>query len=316
LKTGFDDGFDIDVTDQDDSHPDAHANHPLAVSAPAVADLPPPELRYRRRMTIPQALREAWAAREITRSLAERSIRSRYKQAVLGFAWSLLTPLILMVAFTVLFKRVASGHNLGVPSNVPYPLFSYIALVPWTFFSNSIGNASTSIIGNITLINKVPCPREVFPLSGVAMAAFDAVLSLIALVVLFAGFTFMPRPTSYWVPLILLIMMAFVVGTSILCSVLVVYVRDLRTALPLALQFGLFVTPIAYGFSVIPRSIRGIYSVINPLGPTIESLRRTVLYGLAPQGQYLALAALGATVYLVGGYWLFKRMEAGIADIA
>jgi ABC-type polysaccharide/polyol phosphate export permease len=287
----------------------------LAAGVATVAAAPPNELRFKRRMSFVSVLRDMWRAREVTRSLAERTIRSRYKQAVLGFAWSILTPLILMVAFAVLFQKVGSAKKLGLPPGVPYELASYVALVPWTFFSNAISNGAVSIVSNITLINKVPCPREVFPLSGVVVAGFDAVLSLIALVVLFVIYAFAPHRDSYWVPLIVAIIIAFTTGASILAAVLVVYIRDLRTALPLALQFGLFVTPIGYGFSVIPERFRAIYSVINPLGPTIDALRRTVLQGIAPQTNYLALAAAGSAVYLIGGYWLFKRMEAGIADI-
>jgi ABC-type polysaccharide/polyol phosphate export permease len=294
-----------------DDHTEAEPSRPVA-STVAVADAPPPELRFKRKVSIRRAIADAWNAREITRSLAERQIRSRYKQAVLGFAWSVVTPLVLMVAFSVVFDRVANIDTHGAP----YALFSYLGLVVWTFFSNAMNNAQASIVGNITLINKVPCPREVFPLSAVVQASFDAALSLIALVGLFAVKTFMPTPTSYWVPLILLVLFAFVIGVAILVSVLVVYIRDLRTALPLILQFGLFATPVAFGFDVIPAAARGIYSFINPLGPCIDALRRTVLYGQAPQLEYLGLAALGATFYLCGGYWLFKRMEAGIADIA
>jgi ABC-type polysaccharide/polyol phosphate export permease len=283
------------------------------VTNAAVADAPPPELLFRRKVPVHRAIADAWKAREVTRSLTERAIRSRYKQAVLGFAWSILTPLVLMLAFTVVFKR----GGLTIDTNgAPKVLFWYVALVVWTFFSNSITNASTSIIGNITLINKTPCPREVFPLSGVAQAAFDGALSLIPLVVLFGMQTFMPRPTAVWVPLILVVVFAFTIGASILCSVLIVYVRDLRTALPLALQFGLFATPIAYPFDQIPAGYRGLYSFLNPLGPTIDALRNTLLYDKAPQLEYLALGTLGAIVWLVGGYWLFRRMEAGIADIA
>jgi ABC-type polysaccharide/polyol phosphate export permease len=301
----------MDVDDRTENEPSRSIAANAAAAAATLPDVPPPELRYRNRVSVGRAVRDAWNAREITRSLAERAIRSRYKQAVLGFAWSILTPLVLMVAFTVVFQNLHRAN-----SDVPYSLFSYVALIPWTFFSNSISNGSTSIVSNISLINKVPCPREVFPLSGVAQAAFDAVLACVALVVLFVINTFMPKWTSVYVPLIVLIQIAFVTGTAILCSVLVVYIRDLRTALPLGLQFGLFVTPVAYEFSRIPEWMRGIYSVLNPLGPTIDALRRTVLYGQAPQWGYLGLAAIGALVYLVGGYWLFKRMEAGIADIA
>ncbi len=295
-----------------DDRTDNEARASVVVNA-AVAEGPPPELLYRRKVSIGRAIADAWKAREVTRSLTERAIRSRYKQAILGFAWSILTPLVLMLAFTVVFKRGGLEVDTG---GAPKVLFWYVALVVWTFFSNSVTNASTSIIGNITLINKTPCPREVFPLSGVAQAAFDGGLSLIPLIALFGMQTFMPRPTSVWVPVILVVVFAFTIGAAILCSVLIVYVRDLRTALPLALQFGLFATPIAYPFDQIPGRYRGLYSFLNPLGPTIDGLRQALLFDKTPQLEYLALGALGAFVWLVGGYWLFRRMEAGIADIA
>jgi ABC-2 type transport system permease protein/lipopolysaccharide transport system permease protein len=284
----------------------------MSVDAPRL-EVPPPELLYNRRVSLLSAIKEMWAAREITRSLAERGLRSRYKQAVLGFAWALLTPFVLMLAFTVLFDRVANIDFRDVPG----PLFSYMGLIPWTFFSGAVSAAAASIISNISLINKVPCPREVFPLSGVAVSGFDATLSLLVLLVMFPVLGFMPKLTSLWVPVITLVLLAFVTGCAILIAVLVVYVRDIRTALPLGLQFGLFVTPVAFPFyDFVPEAWRGLYSFVNPLGPIIDSYRRTVLYGQAPDFTYLGLGALGSLVILLGGYWLFKRMESGIADVA
>jgi ABC-2 type transport system permease protein/lipopolysaccharide transport system permease protein len=276
-------------------------------------DGPPPELVFHRRISLPAAVRDMWRAREITRSLTERGLRSRYKQAILGFAWALLTPLVLMLAFAVLQDRVFN-FDIG---DVPGPLFSYMGLIPWAFFSGAVSAGAASIVSNIALINKVPCPREVFPLSGVGVALFDAALSLLVLVPIFVFSGFAPRGSSYWVPLITLVLFAFVIGCSILIAGLVVYIRDLRTALPLALQFGLFVTPVAYPFyEVVPEEWRALYSFINPLGPIIDSYRRTVLYGMSPNFTELGFAALGSLLVLSGGYYLFKRMESGIADVA
>jgi ABC-2 type transport system permease protein/lipopolysaccharide transport system permease protein len=300
--------MDVDDTDIEATR---EPSRPLVVNQATIPDEPPPELRYRNRFSLVGAVRDAWRAREIIRSLAERSIRSRYKQAVLGFAWAIMTPLVLMFAAVFISRKIGVSE-----AGVPLALFSYAGTLSWTFFSNSMSNGSTSIVSNISLINKVPCPREVFPLSGVVQAAFDAALSTIPFIALFVINTFMPKPESVWLPLILLVQLAFATGAAILYSVLVVYVRDLRTALPLALQFGFFVTPVVFPFSDIPEWLRGFYSVINPLGPTIDSIRRTMLYGLAPEFEYLGLGALGALLYLVGGYVVFKRMEAGIADIA
>jgi ABC-2 type transport system permease protein/lipopolysaccharide transport system permease protein len=303
--------MDMDVNDRTETEASREPSGPIVANRAVLPDEPPPELRYRVRFSLLGAARDAWNAREITRSLAERSIRSRYKQAVLGFAWSILTPLVLMFAAIFISKKIGVAKD-----GVPLALFSYLGTLPWTFFSNSVSNGSTSIVSNISLINKVPCPREVFPLSGVAQALFDAVLSTLPLIVLFAVNTFMPRPETLWLPVILAVLLAFATGAAILFSVLVVYIRDLRTALPLILQFGFFVTPVVFPFSQLPANTRGIYSVINPLGPTIDALRRTMLEGAAPNFTYLGLGAIGALLYLVGGYVIFKRMEAGIADIA
>jgi ABC-type polysaccharide/polyol phosphate export permease len=274
---------------------------------------PPPELLYHRKVTLIAAFKGMWRAREITRSLAEGDIRTRYKQAVLGFSWALLNPLVLMIAFTVLLPRVANIDTQGAPPS----LFSYMGLIPWTFFSGALSNAVNSIVGNINLINKVPCPREVFPLAGVVESAFDASLSLLTLCLLFAITAYPPKITTLWVPVITIVLIAFVVACSILLAVLVVYVRDLRSALPLALQFGIFVTPVAFGFEqFVPEQWRAVYSIVNPLGPIIDSYRRTVLFGQGPDFLYLSLAALSSGALLFGGYWLFKRVESGIADVA
>ena len=273
---------------------------------------PPKELLFRRRVSLWPSLVEMWDAREITRSLAERQLRARYKQAILGFLWAIITPLVLMVAFTLVFDRVGNINTQGAP----YSLFSYLGLLPWSFFSAAVTAGSISLISNLALINKIFCPREVFPLSGVVVAAIDLLLSLLALAVLFVVLGFAPRGTSVWVVLIIPVLLLTTIAWSILVAVTTVYVRDLRTALPLILQVGLFATPVAYGFDVFPRDLRGIYSFLNPLGPVIDGLRRTVLFGQHPDFSELGLAAVGAVLYFMLGYWAFKRMETGIADVA
>jgi ABC-type polysaccharide/polyol phosphate export permease len=273
---------------------------------------PPRELLYRRPFSLRESLGALWHSREVVGSLAERQIRSRYAQALLGIAWSVITPFVLLVAFTLVFDRVAQVETDGVP----YALFSFIALVPWTFFASSVSTGSQSIVSNLSLVNKVPVPREVFPISAIAVSAFDAMFSVAALLFLFVVFTFTPEPTTVYVPLIMIVQLMFTFGATVVLSILTVYIRDMRTAMPLALQFGLFVTPVAFAFDVIPKAWRGVYSFLNPLAPVIDSYRQTVLYGEAPQWQYLGLGALGAATLFFGGYILFKRLESGIADIA
>ena len=130
---------------------------------------PPAELRFRRHFNLVASMRELWHARDLIRSLAERDLRARYKQAILGIAWAVITPIALMVVFTVIFHRVAKVDTNGVP----YPLFSYLGLLPWGFFSSSVQQGGLSLLTNNSLLNKVLCPREVFPLSQVVEAGVD-----------------------------------------------------------------------------------------------------------------------------------------------
>jgi ABC-type polysaccharide/polyol phosphate export permease len=288
----------------------------VRVSVPAATiegtEGPPAHLVYRRLVRPWAMLRELWESRELVVVLAEREFRARYKQTKLGFAWSILTPILLMVVFSLFFQRAADVDTHGVP----YALYTYVALLPWTFFNDSVSKGATSITMNLSLVNKVYCPREVFPLSTVATAAFDTLIATGVLGLLFAGFTFMPAGGIVWLPALLTIQVAFTVGATLLLSAIVVYFRDLRQVTPMALQLALFATPVAYGLDVIPSGWRPLYSIINPLVPVIDSYRQTVLYGEAPPGGLLALAAGSAVVWLVGGYLLFKRLETGFADVA
>jgi ABC-type polysaccharide/polyol phosphate export permease len=273
---------------------------------------PPAELRFRRRIRPLAAVLEVWRARELIRTLTERELRARYKQAVLGLAWALITPLALMLVFTLFFNRVAQVETGGAP----YPLFAYLGLLPWTFFSTSVSQGGQSLIQNIPLLNKVYFPREVFPTASVAVAGLDSAVALVVLGGLFAIYGFLPKVTSLWVPVLLMVQVAFTLGVTLLVSAVVVYLRDLRHALPVLLQIGLFATPVAYGIDVVPESMQTIYVILNPLGAVIDGYRRTVLLGVGPNWGLVLPAAVSALVVLVLGYLLFKRMEAGFADVA
>lgn len=273
---------------------------------------PPEELRFRRRIRLGSALREVWQARELVRTLAERDLRARYKQAMLGFAWAVFTPVVLMLVFTVFFKRVAKVDT----GDIPYPLFSYVGLLPWSFFSTAVSQGSQSLTNNSALLNKVYCPREVFPLSSVLVASVDTTISLCVLAFLFAVYTYAPAPTFYWIPVLFAIQLAFTLGVCLVTSSVLVYFRDLRQAMPILLQLGLFATPVAYGIDAIPGSFRWVYCLVNPLAAVIDGYRRTVLEGQAPDLALLGLASVTAFSLLIGGYALFKRLETGFADVA
>jgi ABC-type polysaccharide/polyol phosphate export permease len=272
------------------------------------------EILYKRRVSLISAVRELWAFRELTYTLAERDLRIRYKQAVLGIAWAVISPVFMMLAFTLIFQKFAKVNTGGSP----YALFSYLGLLPWTFFSSSVSTGGLSLVSNQPLLNKLYCPREVFPIAGIADAMVDALIATMVLAVLFPITGFAPKAQTFYIPLLLIVLLMFTLGVTLAVSALTVYMRDLRLVLPLVIQLGLFVTPVVYQTSSISKSETFLvaFSALNPLVPVIDGLRRTVLDGLAPQWTALAVGAASSFVILIAGFALFKRLETGMADIA
>lgn len=277
-----------------------------------ILDGPPSGLRFRRRVRPGEALSELWRARGLVRTLAEREIRVRYKQAVLGAAWAVLPPLGLLLVFSVFVQRVGRVSTEGAP----YQLYVYLGLVPWTFFSSAVLAGGQSLLTNMALLNKVYCPREVFPLATVVTAGIDAAIASAVLLILFPLNGAWPHLTTLWVPALIVVQLAFTIGVLLAASSVIVYVRDVRHALPLIVQFGLFATPVAYSIRAISASVRPWYAAANPMAPVIDGYRRTILLGQAPDWGLLLPGAVSAAAFLIGGYWLFKRLETGIADVA
>lgn len=273
---------------------------------------PPASLRFRRKLDLRDAMSELWRARGLIRTLVERDLRVRYKRTFLGIGWAVVGPLLFMVVFTFFFQKAGHIQTAGVP----YALFTFIALVPWNFFSEAVTLGSGSLLGNLALLNKVYCPREVFPIASVLIAAFDTLVSVAVLVVLFIAYGYPPAGASAWIPLLVVIEVAFSLGLALFTSSTLIYLRDLRYAVPLAVQLGLFASPVAYSISSIPKSIRPVYDLLDPMAPILDAYRRTVLHGLSPQWGALGLAALASFAWLIGGYIVFKRLETGFADLA
>ncbi|MEV4614631.1 ABC transporter permease [Kitasatospora sp. NPDC049258] len=267
---------------------------------------------FKRRLRPAQVAKELWGARELVRALAERDLRARYKQAVLGFAWAVLTPLALCAIFTLVFHRAVKIET----GDVPYPLFAYVGLIVWQFFSNTMNQGAVSLANNLSLLNKVYCPREVFPLATMLVAGVDMLIGIGVLGILFLVTWTAPAVTFLWVLPLVLIQLAFTYGVALVLAVAVVYLRDVRHLLPIITQMGVFATPVAYPLDRIPLQLQEIYCGINPLGAVIEGYRRALLYGQAPDLRLTLIAALSAAVYLVGGYLVFKKLETGIADVA
>ncbi|HEY3142218.1 MAG TPA: ABC transporter permease [Acidimicrobiales bacterium] len=284
----------------------------MSSTAPALSG-PAPELIYKRRIRPIQMARELWHARPLISALTEREFRARYKQTKMGYAWAFFTPLIMMVVLAVFFGRAANVQAGGFP----YAVFLYVGMLPWTFFQNSLNKGGVSIISNMSLVNKVYCPREVFPLSAIAGAVIDLGIAATILVGLFAGYRVMPEAESVWVPVLMLIQVAFTIGVTVLLSALVVYLRDLRQVLPMILQFAIFAVPVMVGLDdLVAKSWQPVASALNPMAPVIDGYRRTILFGEPPRLGLLAIASVSSLVYLIGGYLVFKKLETGFADVA
>jgi ABC-type polysaccharide/polyol phosphate export permease len=277
-----------------------------------VPDAPPPGMRYRRAFRLKTSLTALWKSRGIVWSLTVRDLRSTYSQEILGLAWALLAPITLMVVFTFLQGRFNAKIHTG---GVWYPIFLYVGLLPWTFFSTSLSSGGTSLIGN-PLLNKVYAPREVFPISDIIGSIVNALCASFALGVLFVIDGTLPSATFYWIAPLLLILLVFTTGITLLIAGLTVYLRDMRHALPLGLQLGLFLTPILYGLTEIPPEYRNVYVAVNPLVAVIDGMRRCLLYDQAPRVSYTIIAAVVSCFWLLGSFMIFKRLETGFADVS
>lgn len=255
--------------------------------------------------------RELWRHRELLWLVTQREIKVRYKQSALGVVWAVLQPLSLMVVFTVFFSWFARIASDGIP----YPLFSYAALLPWTFFSTSLTFAIPSLIANSHIITKIYFPREIIPLASVLAAFLDFVIASAVFVVLLAFYRVPPTWNLFYVLPIVAIQIAFTAGVCLLLSAFTVLYRDVRHTLPLVIQIWMFVTPILYPASVVPQRWQAWYFSLNPMAAIIDGYRRAVVQGVKPQLSYLLLAAAVSGLLAWMGYKYFKSLEKEFADI-
>jgi len=255
-------------------------------------------------------LREFWRHRDLTMSFTQRDIKARYKQTALGAGWAILQPFSLMVVFTVVFSRFAR-----IPSDgIPYPVFAYTGLIFWSFFAKTVLGGTIAIVANANLIRKIYFPRETLLISVVLSGLLDLGVSAI----IFAGFlVYYHVPitiTVLWVPVLLLLQTLFALGVIFLTAPMHVNFRDVGHGIPLLVQLWMFATPVAYPISVVPESLRTLYS-LNPMAPIIDGYRRTVLQGLAPDPGPLVFAAVVTAVLLLAGFAAFKHAERTFADV-
>ena len=296
---------------------------------------PPPKQHYP--VQLGRALRELWAAREVLLTFVERDLRVRYKQAALGAFWAIVQPIMLMVIFTVVFGKIARVGSEGLP----YPVFAYAALVPWSLFTSSVSYATSAIVGNSAIVRKIHMPREIFALSGILSSGFDFLISFVILVgmLLFYRFTAgncpecLPGVTWFALPILLAILLMLTIAVSLVAAAVTVYFRDTRYGIPMLMQILLYATPAAYPISKLIgpcERVAGLtqpqcgvlqgfwadaYQYLNPLAPIINGFRRVLAQGLWPEWGPLGLAALVSFAAMCLAYAWYKRIDRTFADV-
>jgi len=259
---------------------------------------------------IPLDLQQLWVYRELLLFLAWRDVSIRYKQTVLGATWSIIQPLFAMVVFSLFFGRLAK-----VPSDgVPYPVFSYCALLPWTYFSTALISSSNSLVGSSHLITKVYFPRLVIPIASVLPAMIDFAIAFVVLIGMLLWYGIVPTIAIVWLPAFLLLALITALAVGMWMSALNVEYRDIRYTLNFLVQFWMFASPVVYSTSMVPERWRALYG-LNPMTGVIEGFRWALLGTGTRPGLYTAVSAAVTVLLLISGAFYFKRMERSFADV-
>jgi len=258
-----------------------------------------------------QYWRDVWRFRELFYFLAWRDVLVRYKQTVIGVAWSIIRPFMTMVVFSVVFGNLAK-----LPSNgVPYPILVYTAMLPWQFFASSLSESSNSLIANANMLSKVYFPRLVVPTSSVIVSLVDFFISGLILVVLMVWYQFVPGWRIFAMPIFLLLALVASLGFGLLLSALNVKYRDFRYIVPFIVQFGLYISPVGFSSTVVPEKWRLIYS-LNPMVGVIDGFRWAILGGqIEFYWPGFILSSLLTLIVFSVGVSYFRKTERTFADV-
>jgi lipopolysaccharide transport system permease protein len=255
-------------------------------------------------------LRELWDHRELLFFLVWRDLKVRYKQTALGVAWAIIQPLFTMLIFTLFFGKLAGIGSDGVP----YPIFAYVALLPWTFFANAITNGSNSLVGDSRLITKVYFPRMIIPVASVGAGLLDFAIASVFLVGLMVYYHIGITWNLAALPLLILLLTMLSMGVGILMAGLNIKYRDVRYTLPLLIQLWMFASPVIYPLSIVPERWKWVVA-INPMAGIIEGFRSALLGRNNFDWTAISVSAIISVVVLVCSTLMFRRMEKGFADI-
>jgi lipopolysaccharide transport system permease protein len=261
---------------------------------------------------VPLDLKDLWNFRELFATLAGRDLKVRYKQTELGIAWAIIQPLFAMVVFSVIFGQLAGFASQT--NGVPYPVFTYVALLPWTYFSGTLGRTGNSMVASANLITKVYFPRLVIPLSSVVAGLVDLGIAFVVLLGLMAFYRLMPTWGALLLPLLVLLATLAALGVGLWLAALNVEYRDVGYVIPFLAQIWMYLTPVAYPASVIPERWQAIYA-LNPMVGVVQGFRWALLGEMPFPAYPLAMSVVFVTLFLVTGLFYFRRMERTFADI-
>ena len=255
-------------------------------------------------------LRDLWAYRELLYFLTWRDVKVRYKQTVLGVAWAVIQPLMTMIVFTIFFGQFAKLPSDGLP----YPIFSFCALLPWTLFSRALSESSNSLVANSNLISKVYFPRLVIPIAAILAGLIDFGIAFVILFCMMAFYGIFPSMAILFLPAFVLFAIVTALAVSLWLSALNVEYRDVRYTIPFLTQIWMFASPIAYSSSLVPEQWRFIYG-LNPLAGVIEGFRWALLGKVKGPGILLGVSIIVVILILISGLYYFRRMEKTFADV-
>ncbi len=256
-------------------------------------------------------LRDVWDYRELLYFFVWRDIKVRYKQTVLGAGWAIIQPLFTMAVFSLFFGKLAKMPSDGVP----YPIFTYTALVPWTFFANGLAQSSNSLVENSNLIKKIYFPRLAIPISTILSGVVDFLLAFAVLLGMMLYFGIAPTVNVLWLPAFLLLAVTTSLGVGLWISAFNVQFRDFRYIVPFLTQFWMFATPVAYSASLLQEPWQKTLYGLNPMVGVVSGFRWALLGTNTAPGPMIAASAVASALILIGGAFYFRRMEKTFADV-
>lgn len=259
---------------------------------------------------IPVNLKDLWLYRELLYFLTWREIKIRYKQTVLGFAWAIIQPFMMMIVFTLFFGNLAKIPSEGIP----YPLFNYAALLPWTLFSEGLTRSSNSLVQDANLVRKIYFPRLVMPLSGVLSPVVDFAIAFVILIGMMFYYGYYPTINILWLLAFIVMAVATAFAAGLWFSALNIRYRDMRYVIPFVIQIWMFASPVVYSSNALPEKYQLIYA-LNPMAGVIEGFRWSLLGTEAP-GIVIAFSTAIMLVILISGVYFFRRGEKTFADVS